>query len=206
MYSIMFVNYFDLSLHCTALLWLQQKLNEQSCPLSIVFNLSTVAVLLVVVFITNASKQDDINKVSINFQDSLTTTPTSSPITNREASGIVEQVEGGILLRNETFSAMKRGDPRLLALDWILHKDMMQLDSDDESLYQRYGLAVLASSMDSRAWYICGDPGENYTVHECVIEYWDNTTDKYGVWLSSTSECTWFGVTCSADGVVRAVE
>ena len=163
-------------------------------------------VIWVVVYITSASKQDETIDINIQFQKSPTISPTFSPITDREASGIIEQLEGGVLRRDESFSEMARSDSRLMALDWILHKDMMQLVSDDVNLYQRYALAVLAYAMDSRAWYLCGDPGEDYRTDECKITYWDNSTTTHGVWLSSTSECDWLGVTCSADGVVRAVE
>ena len=162
--------------------------------------------MLVVVYITSASKKDEIIDINIQYQDSPTISPTLSPITDREASGIIEQLEGGVLRRGDSFSEMAVTDSRLMALDWILHKDMMQLLSDDVNLYQRYALAVLAYAMDSRAWYICGDPGEDYRVEECTITNYDESVSTFGVWLSSTSECDWFGVTCSADGVVRAVE
>ena len=56
------------------------------------------------------------------------------------------------------------------------------------------------------AWYKCGDPGENYTESECLLTYPDNSTATFDTWLSSTSEYEWFGVTCSADGVVRGVD
>ena len=166
----------------------------------------TVVVVLVVVYVTGLSKQTEINEELMYYEESPTSSPTKSPITDREESGIIEQLEGGVLVRNETFDEMKKGDPRLLALDWILHTDMMQLVSDDINLYQRFALAVLAYSLDSPAWYKCGDPGENYTESECLLTYPDNSTATFGTWLSSTSECEWFGVTCSADGVVRGVD
>ena len=49
---------------------------------------------------------------------------------------------------------------------------MMQLVSDDVNLYQ-FALAMLAYSLDSPAWYKCGDPGENYTESECLLTYPD---------------------------------
>mmetsp|Transcript_7515 Transcript_7515/g.15005 ORF Transcript_7515/g.15005 Transcript_7515/m.15005 type:complete len:272 (+) Transcript_7515:2989-3804(+) len=113
---------------------------------------------------------------------------------------------------------MEAGDPRLLALDWILHRDGMQLVSDDVNLYQRFVLAVFAYSLDSFAWYSCGKLGENFTVNieedvekfpENVCPVWNpyiNRTETFGVWLSSTPECTWFGITCSDDGVVKGIE
>ncbi|KAL7540243.1 hypothetical protein ACHAXR_009966 [Thalassiosira sp. AJA248-18] len=178
------------------------------------FSLVLIAVMavLVVVKITTAAKQEEIVYEEINHQNSPSLSPTSSPITDREASGILEQLEGGVLyVRDQKFSDMERGDPRILALDWILHKDAQQLVSDDVNLYQRFALSVLAYSMDSRAWTYCGDPGEDYTKEECPIatKIDANTTimKSYGLaWLSSASECDWFGVTCSTDGVVRGVD
>lgn len=135
-----------------------------------------------------------------------------------KASGILEQLESGVLSRDETFDAMEAGDPRLLALDWILHRDGMQLVSDDANLYQRFVLAVFAYSLDSFAWYLCGKLGENFTVNfeedvekfpESVCPVWNpyiNRTETFGVWLSSTPECKWFGIICSDDGVVRGIE
>ena len=163
-------------------------------------------VVLVVVYITATSKDDEITIDYNRLQDPPSSSPTSNPITNREASGIIEQLEGGLLQRGDTFDAMTNDDPRLLGLDWILHHDDMMVQSDDVNLYQRYALALLAYALDSKAWWICGDPGADYEVEECEIEYWDNTTSTHGVWLSSISECEWYGVTCSGDGVVRAVE
>ena len=125
-------------------------------------------------------------------------------------SGILEQLEAGVLRRSETFASIMNEengnkDPRVLALDWILHIDDMQLVFDDINLYQRYALSVLAYTLDSRAWFHCGDPGENYTEISCLVLD-GNSTKEFGSWLSSTSECTWFGVTCSDDGVVRGVD
>ena len=41
---------------------------------------------------------------------------------------------------------------------------------------------------------------------KCVVPYGDGLSKTYGVWLSGLSECEWYGVTCSADGVVRALD
>ena len=68
---------------------------------------------------------------------------------------LIEQLQEGVLLRNENFDAMRATDPRRMALDWILHKDDQRLVSDSINLYQRFGLAVLAYSMDSKAWKVC---------------------------------------------------
>jgi len=178
----------------------------------------TVSIIVMAMYITKVSKADKIVNITYNLTNRPTLSPTPSPTSLREASGILEQLEAGVLRRDETFDAMEAGDPRLLALDWILHRDGMQLVSDDVNLYQRFVLAVFAYSLDSFAWYSCGKLGENFTVNieedvekfpENVCPVWNpyiNRTETFGVWLSSTPECTWFGITCSDDGVVKGIE
>jgi len=172
------------------------------------FAMIGIAVIFVVVYITSASKQSETDIIERDYEAQPTLSPTLSPITNREASGVLEQLEAGILyMRNETFADMNRGDPRMRALDWILHKDGMQLVSDDANLYQRFALAVLAYSMDSEAWCYRGGPGTNFNDTQCYIfDEKQNATVPYGIWLSSTDECTWLGVTCSTDDIVRGVD
>jgi len=164
-------------------------------------------VVLVVVYITSLSKEAEIKKNIIRLTLQPTPKPTSQPTTFREAQGLIEQLQVGVLLRNENFEDMQVTDPRRLALDWVLHEDEQRLVTDSINLYQRYGLAVLAYAMDSKAWYFCGNPGENFTETSCsVYSSAMNQTVDYGVWLSGVSECDWFGVTCSNDGIVRSIE
>ena len=120
-----------------------------------------------------------------------------------------------MLQRGATFNAtsMDREDPRYLALDWILHDDDLQLDSDAINLYQRYVLALLAFALDSTAWFVCGEHRkfgnvtEPYAVEVCTVQNAaTGEKEEHKVWLSSTDECEWYGVICSSDGVVRGVE
>jgi hypothetical protein len=169
--------------------------------------LIVIVVALVVVYVTSMSKEAEIKNVVIRLTNQPTPQATAAPTTFREAQGLIEQLQAGVLLRNESFEDMQVTDPRRLALDWILHKDDQRLVSDAVNLYQRYGLAVLAYSMDSRAWKVCGNPGENFTETSCsVYSSAMNETVDFGVWLYGESECDWFGVTCSNDGIVRGVE
>jgi hypothetical protein len=115
-----------------------------------------VVVSITVVYVTRVAKTTIIETV-ILLEDMPTTTPTESPTSNREASGIKEQIESGILLRNITFADTTMDDPRYRALQWILHDDQLQLDSNDPTLYQRYVLALVAYSFDSLAWAVCGN-------------------------------------------------
>lgn len=95
-----------------------------------------MVVVVLVVYLTAASKGTEYSDKDIFYAGSPTSAPTGNPITAREESGIIEQLEAGVLLRDETFLDMDKDDPRRLALDWILHTDDMQLLSDDVNLYQ----------------------------------------------------------------------
>ncbi len=108
-------------------------------------------------------------------------------------------------MRNQTFEKMTDDDPRILALDWILHKDGMQVGLFDSNLSQRYIMALIAFSLDSLAWYRCG--GESSTSEsKCILK--NNVTgltEEYSSWLSGSDECDWYGVAC-VDGIVRWIQ
>ena len=169
--------------------------------------LIVVVVALVVVYVTSISEETEVKEKIVRLTPSPTPKATAAPTTLREAQGLIEQLQQAVLLRNENFEAMPATDPRRMALDWILHKDDQRLVSDSVNLYQRFGLAVLAYSMDSKAWKVCGDPGVNFTDTSCsVFSQAMNDTREFGVWLSGAPECSWYGVICSNDGIVRGVE
>ncbi|KAL7537964.1 hypothetical protein ACHAXR_008184 [Thalassiosira sp. AJA248-18] len=132
-----------------------------------------------------------------------------SPLSDR--SGIQEQIESTVLQRNVVFDGMDERDPRYLALDWVLHKDQRQITTDDTNLSQRYILALIAFSLDSLAWYACGEHRnlfeEEYAVEICSVQNGGTgLIENHSVWLSSADECQWYGVICSSDGIVRGVE
>mmetsp|Transcript_12391 Transcript_12391/g.26946 ORF Transcript_12391/g.26946 Transcript_12391/m.26946 type:complete len:675 (-) Transcript_12391:1237-3261(-) len=169
---------------------------------------------VVVVYVTKSAKGTQINDQFIAATPEPTRSPTKSPVTDREQAGIIEQIEAGVLQRGANFSVIERDDPRFLALDWILHYDQMQLESDDVNLYQRYVLALLAFNLESVEWFNCGrhmnigpNGTENFVNEDCIF---DNPStgqkEDFKIWLSSTDECDWFGVICSSDGVVRGLE
>lgn len=170
-------------------------------------------VVVVVVYVTKSAKEPVVNTKDVYAGSFPSMSPTSNPVTNREMSGIIQQVEAGILQRGANFTDMDLDDPRYLALDWILHHDQLQLDSDDVNLYQRYVLALLAFSLDSLAWYYCGEhrsfgnTTEMFVVEDCEVPNpGTGQIEEFKVWLSSTEECEWYGVICSQDEVVRGVE
>eukprot|EP00804_Cyclotella_cryptica_P021343 CCRYP_001585-RA/>CCRYP_001585-RA protein AED:0.96 eAED:0.96 QI:0/0/0/0.5/1/1/2/0/419 len=85
-------------------------------------------------------------------------------------------IEKNVLARKVAFQDISANDSRNLALDWILNKDPLQLDSTNKNLYQQYILAVLAF-----------DFGSSYE------------------WMSAENECNWHGVSC-LDGKVHKLE
>ncbi|KAL7468046.1 hypothetical protein ACHAXS_008276 [Conticribra weissflogii] len=117
-----------------------------------------------------------------------------------------------------TFADLDNEDPRLVALDWILHKDAMQLEVYDENLSQRYILGLLAVAWDAGSWNECGpvledeedveavDPARGEASSMCTVENNDTgLVQTYKRWLSDEDECDWYGVTCSG-GHVRSIE
>ena len=170
-------------------------------------------VVIVVVYVTKSAKGTETTEEERTWDTVPSKSPTPAPITDRERSGITEQIEAGVLQRGANFTSMDEGDPRYQALEWILHHDEMQLDSDDTNLYQRYVLALLAFSLDSLAWYACGEhrkfgnTTEFFVTEECEVQnQMTGQVETHKVWLSATSECDWYGVICSSDEVVRGVE
>lgn len=172
------------------------------------------AVTVTVIYVTKGAKGANEKFTDVNVNTLPTFQPTPSPLSDREQSGIIEQLEVGVLQRGAVFANMTVDDPRKMALEWILHYDQMQLNSDDVNLYQRYILALLAFSLDSLAWYYCGNHrmvNANETVdfvqEDCDVVAATGQLESRKVWLSSADECSWNGVKCSSsDGVLRGLE
>jgi len=93
-----------------------------------------------------------------------------------------------------------------IALDWILNVDEYYLCPFDKTLYQRYALAVLYYGMNGDEWSQCSQDlslpcdGKETSVNS-------NENAEPARWLSPTTECYWYGVTCSlsADGSYEVV-
>eukprot|EP00569_Conticribra_weissflogii_P008638 CAMPEP_0171366458 /NCGR_PEP_ID=MMETSP0879-20121228/5407_1 /TAXON_ID=67004 /ORGANISM="Thalassiosira weissflogii, Strain CCMP1336" /LENGTH=858 /DNA_ID=CAMNT_0011874277 /DNA_START=98 /DNA_END=2674 /DNA_ORIENTATION=+ len=177
----------------------------QACSVRILsiitLTLIAVCVSLVVVLAIKLSQGEPI--VVISESD----TPTLSPTSLRDKSGVREVIEANVIKRNATFETLKYDDPRVFAMDWLLYDDPRQLDAFDDNLAQRYSLAVVAFSFDSMAWMHCGNDGDvdsnsslcsGKDFHEFIDE------EKY-TWLSGVDECDWYGVTC-LEGVVIGLE
>ncbi|KAL7505227.1 hypothetical protein ACHAXN_002717 [Cyclotella atomus] len=158
----------------------------------------TVIVALAVVYSTKKTKEE-VSPTKVVY---VTEAPTPRPTTDREALHINDLIEKKVLKGNAKFSDMDKDDPRLLAMDWILHKDERQLDPYAPNLSQRYVLALLAFQFDYMAWTSCGG---DYTSPEVTCDVENNETnaiEEYSRWLTGTDECEWYGVSC-LDGKVR---
>jgi hypothetical protein len=87
------------------------------------------------------------------------------------------EIEKNVLQRNATFDEMEDTDYRILALDWVMDKDRMELGPSAPNLFQRYILALLAFEFSNLGWLFGGN-----------------------------NECEWFGVECDMDGHVIELE
>ncbi|KAL7481365.1 hypothetical protein ACHAW6_007051 [Cyclotella cf. meneghiniana] len=128
------------------------------------------------------------------IDDKPTQFPNIDLATDREYLGLQDIIESEVLERQVKFQEMDNLDPRYLALQWILLQDTFQ---DNTNLFQRYILALLAFSFDSDSW----DCGALYDVESCNKT---EVVDDYSLWLSGSSECLWYGVSCD-DGFVRGL-
>lgn len=93
-----------------------------------------------------------------------------------------------------------------MALEWILHDDVVQLTVNDANLMQSFILALLAFSFDLFSW----DCGFVYGLGSCLDWKWDfketnSGSYDYALWLSGTDECLRYGVSCF-DGVVTGLD
>jgi hypothetical protein len=118
-------------------------------------------------------------------EDPATTTTSSETTTSttrlRDETLIKEDIESSVLSGGVKFSELAETESRILALDWLLHDDEMQLDVPDSNLYQRFILALLAFNS-----------GPDFRSH----------VD----WLSDEDECEWDGVSCNGDSQVNSIE
>lgn len=109
--------------------------------------------------------------------------------------------------------------PQRSALNWIIDDDGAQLCPDDDSLVQRYTLAVFYYSTNGDDWKECNAPS-NFDSQAsiaaansaCTLTTVNATTifpnDVRGTnaWLTTESECTWGGISCYATNTPNAMK
>lgn len=84
--------------------------------------------------------------------------------------------------------------PQWQAYEWLVYDDDKFVCPNDDTLVQRYILAVLYFATTGDAWDRCYR-GDN----ECREE---ENAEPY---LSTSSECEWYGSECFADGLIESV-
>ena len=124
--------------------------------------------------------------------------PTFGP-TDERCNGITDATRA-ILIRYEVIpisglvALTDTESPQWQAYEWLVYDDDRFVCPNDETLVQRYILAVLYFATAGDAWDRCyqGDS-------ECREE---EDAEPY---LSASSECEWYGSECFADGLIESV-
>ncbi len=131
--------------------------------------------------------------------DNTTSDVIENPFVNHTEDSRVNlfmrKFEDEVLQRGAKFGDLDSEDPRKLALNWILFEDQMNLSVDSINLSQRYVLALIAFSLDSKAWGTFEASG--------VIR--NEASGGTNNWLSSIDECLWYNVSCTG-GLVTGIQ
>ncbi|KAI2500689.1 hypothetical protein MHU86_13772 [Fragilaria crotonensis] len=107
--------------------------------------------------------------------------------------------------------------PQGAAAQWIIEEDPRNLGVDDETLTQRYLLAVFfytTTQNGALSWRSCNPDPSDSTITECDFQQYtalDNEEVTYepklsSRWMSGVDECTWAGVLCNDLKVLIAIE
>jgi len=104
----------------------------------------------------------------------------------------------------------------MLALNWIIDEDPMQVCPQDQFLIQRYVMAVFYFSTRGDRWQECSAPPPLEELEdpeqaiadanaECtlLVAGFDAGTNA---WLTGGSECQWGGLGCNADNFITRIE
>jgi len=89
---------------------------------------------------------------------------------------------------------LEQSGPYQEALDWISTMDPRQLNASSPNLFQRYVATYFYFA--TGPWTVCG-PEETATENNCLVTGKVGTTEEIR-WLSSDTECNWYGITCNA--------
>jgi hypothetical protein len=133
-----------------------------------------------------------------------TATPTFNP-TPANPCGDESPISRSINIRRRLSSTvvsdllLNPDTPQGQALLWIISDDAAQICSDDPTLVQRYVLALSYYSLGGDEWTQCAAVSTSTNTTDIPtprpVSPCDGDKER---WLSATSECTWFGITCSS--------
>jgi len=90
------------------------------------------------------------------------------------------------------------------AANWLINLDSVYICPDDNTLVQRYVMAVFYYSTEGDDWARCNAPS-NFTNPEAVDEANKNCfmAIRGNAWLTPGSECAWAGVICESTQMWR---
>ena len=130
-----------------------------------------------------------------------------------------EQIEENLSPVSSSALSNQIPTPQRSALNWIIDDDGAQLCPDDDSLVQRYTLAVFYYSTNGDDWKECNAPS-NFdrqasiaaansactltTVNATTI--FPNDVRGTNAWLTPESECKWGGISCYASNTPNAIK
>ena len=103
----------------------------------------------------------------------------NGPVLEGNGTGRVSQIES--LIRGLSPAVVTAGSPQSLALNWILYGDSRKLSVLDDTLVQRYALAVIYYSLGGAGWPFASS------------------------WLTDSGECRYPGVACNEFGFVTTI-
>ena len=131
---------------------------------------------------------------------------TLAPTTYRESLGIQEHI--ALLLGSSKLT--NTSTPHYKALQWILHKDPLQLPKSATNLIQRYILVLFYFlTTKNGPWRTCNPATLENETHICDFqtlrwvfpELAFDTVQKQR-WLSPAHECDWAGIVCEQNVVI----
>jgi hypothetical protein len=96
------------------------------------------------------------------------------------------------------------GSPQNLAASWLIDSDLAYACPDDPDLVQRYVMAVFYYSTEGDDWARCSAPSD--FEDSVIIDEANRNCDLSlggNAWLTPSSECTWAGLDCEDDVMVR---
>jgi len=88
--------------------------------------------------------------------------------------------------------------PQHKALEWLLLDDDLQLNASSPSFEQRYSMSTFyfaTTNNGQNTWINCG---ADSSTSSCSSE-----SERF---LSSSSECDWFGITCNGNGEITKID
>jgi len=193
-----------------------------------VFGIALIILLIVLLSSSKAECDDGASLCqTIGPQLSVTSAPTASPTDQTRKTIVINYLETELSAK-----VFFGGSPYSMARDWILHDDPRQLDvdmdRDSKLLMQRYALAVFYflsiqnGQNGSTPWRSCNPPSlslnNSETENDDTCTYLVPTRSPDGSsliyneipgrirWLSSSHECEWQGINCTATKEVLQVD